>query len=339
MILTSNEGNNRDIGSSIRTDQLKDLMLEGNESTKSHQDKPLFILLISSIGRSGSTVVSEILGTREKSVLFFEPLWDKKKDPCFIKTGECVPDFLKKLAHCEFEQEFEEWLRWKGLFLQFYHPQAARCFSLPSEGSGRCRRELKLRSLCEQSSVRMAKMIRSRLIWLESLLNDESFNVKIIHLTRDPRGSLLSYRKLGWDASSSKQCSRLYTDMKDFEKLAKFYPTKLFHLQLEALSTAPYKTLGHLFGFLYGNSTLPKRVKDFVERHMNSLRPSYGNMDTIKNSKIEFDAWRWKISVKILRVIEKEESCRSAIGQLNHVIFGSLENATNRSLPLEKPSK
>ncbi|XP_066957349.1 carbohydrate sulfotransferase 3-like [Macrobrachium rosenbergii] len=298
-------------------------------------NKPFFILLVSSSGRSGSTMMSELLGTLDNTVVFFEPIWMTKNEPCY-RNGSCVPGFLSSLAACNFKEEFEEWMKGKGLFLRYYHPEALRCFKTPKEGNGRCRRNLDLRGLCLKSNIRVVKVIRSRLSWIESLLKDESLNMKAIYLVRDPRGSIASMQTLGWDSSPAKQCSLLDTDLRDFNRMVKSYPEKLFRVQLEKMCIQPQETVSELFRFLFGDPTLSERAQGFMEQHMRAAKSTSGAMDTVKNSSEEYQAWRWEISEQKLSDIEKEPSCQSAIRALGHVIFGSYVNARNGSVSLRK---
>ncbi|XP_064102520.1 carbohydrate sulfotransferase 3-like [Macrobrachium nipponense] len=306
---------------------------DGGRATQAN--KPLFILLVSSSGRSGSTMMSELLGTLENTVVFFEPIWLKKNEPCF-RNGSCVPGFLSSLAVCNFKDEFAEWMRGKGIFLRYYHPEALRCFKDPKEGNGRCRRNLDLRGLCHKSHIRVVKVIRSRLSWIEGLLKDNSLNMKAIYLVRDPRGSIASMQKLGWNSSPAKQCSLLDTDLKDFNRMVKLYPEKLLRVQLEKMCIQPQETVTELFRFLFDDPTLSERAQGFVEQHMRAAKSNSGAMDTVKNSSEEFQAWRWEISEQKLSDIEKEPTCQSAIRALGHVIFGSYENARNGSVSLRK---
>ncbi|XP_068214696.1 carbohydrate sulfotransferase 3-like [Palaemon carinicauda] len=306
-----------------------------NNPKATQADKTLFILLVSSSGRSGSTMMSELLGTLDSTVVFFEPIWMTKKEPCYL-NGQCVPELLSSLASCSYREDFGEWLRWKDLFLRYYHPEALRCFQKPKEGNGRCRRNLDLRGLCHRSKIRVAKVIRSRLSWIEGMLKDESLNMKVVYLVRDPRGSLASIQKLGWGSLPSKQCPLLDTDLKDFERMSKLYSEKLYRVQLERLCIQPQETVTELFRFLFDDPTLPEGVRRFMGQHMNAATSSSGVMNTVKNSSEEYQAWRWKISEEMLLDIEKEPTCQSAIRTLGHVIFGSYKNALNASVSLIK---
>ncbi|KAG7158914.1 carbohydrate sulfotransferase 5-like [Homarus americanus] len=293
------------------------------------------VLILSSLPRSGSTLVAELLATHHNSVLFFEPLSNPQMKPCLL-NGTCVKEYISSIFKCTYERNFENWLKGKGLFLKYFHSSVSRCFGRPKEGGGACRRKLDLRSLCQNASIRIVKVIRSRLSWLEGLLNDTSLKIKIIHLVRDPRGSLTSIKNLGWNSKPSIRCSALQDDMCRYNNLLKKYPAKLTRLRLERLSMDPYGTVSDIYAFLYDGATLSKVTLQFLMEHMSATdtQPSGDNMDTQKNSLKEYQSWRWKITSELLKETEKEPACRATITQLGHVLFGSLHNARNSSIAL-----
>lgn len=297
----------------------------------------LQVLLLSSIPRSGSTLLAELLATtHHNSVLFFEPLSNHRKNPCY-QDGSCVKDLLKSLFQCTYEQDFENWLKGKGLFLKYYHSSVRRCFQRPREGGGACRRELALRSLCQNATVRIAKVIRSRLSWLEGLLNDTLLQVKIVHLLRDPRASLTSIKQLGWKSEPLLRCQALEKDIQEYNELLIKYPSKVISFTQESFSVDPVATTRDLHMFLYGNDILGTTTHQYLKEHMKasgSRRLPGDTMDTHRNSREEHQAWRWKITGRLLKETEGEAACRAVITQMGHTLFGSLQNCRNSSYSL-----
>ncbi|KAK8746971.1 hypothetical protein OTU49_016926 [Cherax quadricarinatus] len=300
----------------------------------------LHVLLFSSLPRSGSTVVAELLATHPNSVLFFEPLSSQKKNPC-ARDGSCVASFLTRLFKCTFDQNFENWLKGKGLFLKYFNPTTRQCIERPWEGGSACRHKLHLNVMCKNASVRIVKVIRSRLPWLVNLLNNTSLNVKIIHLIRDPRGSLNSMQRLNWNSKPSLRCGNLEDDMREYNKLLKKYPTKVKMINLEMFSVDPYSTTSDIHKFLYGSPGLEERTLQYLKEHTRARKTLFfvDNMDTHKNSSREYQAWRWRITSQLLRETEEELACSYVINELGHAMFGSLHNARNLTLPLDKRHK
>lgn len=290
--------------------------------------------MISSLPRSGSTLLAQILSISNNSVLFFEPLSHYQKVPCF-QDGSCIPDFMSSLFGCTFDNKFDAWLKGKGLFVGYYHPFVDRCFQWPKEGSTACRRRLDLRSLCRSARVKVIKVIRSRLAWLAALLNGKS-NVKIIYLTRDPRGSLVSISRMGWDSHPFRRCAALIADLDAYSSLHTSHPKRIIRLSLEEFSLNPFQTTQRIFHFVYGSSVLDDSVRNFLSEHTNASRtwPNYGNMDTHRSSAQDLESWRKSVTNRQLRAVEQEQLCRVAITRLGHTLFTTLENTRNLSISL-----
>ncbi|KAK7074581.1 hypothetical protein SK128_026866 [Halocaridina rubra] len=299
------------------------------EKTSTADNRPLYILIMSSNPRSGSTMFSEIISTRNNSVLFFEPLWDQMKKPCF-QNGNCTSTFLHDVFNCSYDQDFEDWFRAKRLFIHYYHPNVHHC------GNSQCLRDLDIRGLCQNTTTRIMKVIRSRLSWLKPLLSDLKLNLKVLYLTRDPRGSITSIKSFRWDASPKLRCGNMLDDMQEYEKLKTTYPGKIMSVSLEILSLDTINTMKQIHSFLYDNSTLPWATLEYIKTHFNATENSRGTMDTKKNSEIEYQAWRLKISSTLLRTIEDEPACVSVIGKMGHVLFRSFTNVRNYTISLWK---
>ncbi|XP_068214700.1 carbohydrate sulfotransferase 1-like isoform X4 [Palaemon carinicauda] len=296
--------------------------------------KPLIILLLSSSGRSGSTLVSNLLRTRGNSVLFFEPLYktmNYKIDPCHT-NGTCVARYLKGIAECEYSEEFEQWFKTWTVFYSYFHLEVKTCLTYATDKSN-CK-AIDIRSRCRNATVRIIKVIRSRMAWIEDLLKDDSLNVKLIYLTRDPRATLASYRHMGWNNSPARQCHDMDQDLQTFARFAHLYPGRTHRIQLEALSINLEPTVEGLFDFLYGNRIIYDEAEAFINKNMRSKRKVTSYLHIVANSSVEYQAWRWEISAKLLRAAEKDLVCQDVFEQLGHTVFGSLRRARDEKVPL-----
>lgn len=319
-----------DVGS-VQPGQYSPLISSADEV--SWKEEVVEVVVVSSLPRSGSTLLAQLITAADNTVLFFEPLARYQKVPCF-KNGSCVTDFMSSLFRCTFDDKFDVWLKGKGLFIGYYHPSVQRCFQWPKEGSSTCRRRLDLRALCRGANVKVVKVIRSRLAWLAALL-DRS-NVKIIYLTRDPRASLASISRMGWDSFPSRRCAALAADLDAYTALRASHPNRITRLSLEEFSRSPVQTTQRIFDFLHGISTFGDSVQRFLREHTNASRvwSNDGNMDTHRNSVREAEAWRGSVTLRQLREVEGEPACQAAITRLGHALFNTLENARNSSFSL-----
>ncbi|CAL4190531.1 unnamed protein product, partial [Meganyctiphanes norvegica] len=166
--------------------------------------------------------------------------------------------------------------------------------------------------------VRLMKVIRADLSWMEELLADSSIDFKVIHLIRDPRASLVSINRFkSWDKSPEHRCSKLLTDMCAYDRLVKTYPHKLMRVTLEDLSLDPWYATHIMFKFLFDQEELPERTKLFLKTHM-STTGHKTSMNTVRDSKREYEAWRYKIKSRLLSDIQNEPACREIINKMGH---------------------
>lgn len=301
---------------------------------KTVQEKGVEVVVASSLPRSGSTLLAQILSSANNSVLFFEPLSHYHKVPCF-RNGSCVPGFIESLFECAFDDTFDAWLKGKGLFVEYYHPAVARCFQWPREGSSVCRRRLDLRALCRGARVKVVKVIRSRLAWLAALL--EAPHIKVIHLTRDPRGALPSISRMGWNASPSRRCADLNADLDSYASLRARHPGRIIQVSLEELSLNPVAATRTLFRFLSGSSLLEESTQAFLAEHTNASHawPNEANMDTHRNSAREAEAWRTRVPARQLRALEQEPQCRAATARLGRGLVHAPRNIASSAVRLQ----
>ncbi|XP_063590809.1 carbohydrate sulfotransferase 3-like [Penaeus indicus] len=303
-----------------------DAYADARDETALPKQPPLWVLTLSSLPRSGSTLMAQFLGTLANSVVFFEPMWIKEYTPC-ADDEDCVVDYIYNIFNCSYKQDFEDWFRKKDLFFGYFHSDVKSC-----KGAG-CRDALDVRGMCERSDARVMKIIRTRLAFLEPLMSDPEINFKVIFLTRDPRGSLNSIRKFGWNRDPLTRCSHLDKDQVAYDELSELYPDKVMLVKHEDFCLDPMGKAEELMEFLYGHSTVPEELKTYLANHMTS-KTQKGTMSTVKNSSQEYDAWRYKIREDDLLKIESEPICARTIESMGHVLFGSIQRANDSSVPL-----
>lgn len=337
-------GSNREF---MDTTLVQKLRLEKNYRPNEKTVKSA-VVVVSSLPRSGSTFLAELLTSHHSNgtVLFFEPLMLYQKKLRQHNTS-FVEQFLSGLLACDFSSNFEVWLKGKSLFLSYYHPSVERCFRKPAGGGTKCMRRLDLLGVCRQANTRVVKVIRSRLSWLAGLLDDPgALQVKLIHLIRDPRASMTSARKLGWNSDPTVKCTAVYDDLEAYDNLSARYPGRILQVSHESMCLDPLTTTKTIFHFIHGSSNLEPSTVKFLRRHTESSSSSlmsarklmfmYDDMDTRRQSWREYDAWRWEISNQQLQMIEKEKVCRDVLERLSHVVFGSIKNARNASVSLQR---
>lgn len=309
--------------------------LEPETGAKGPPPRPLLVLALSSMARSGSTLMSQFLATLQDAVLFFEPMWIKEHTAC-AEDATCVEQYVRSIFTCTFSEDFEEWFRGKMLFFNRFH-QAVRGCARPGNRTKRaCKDALDFRGMCERAPVRAMKIIRTRLAFLEPMMQDPEINFKVIYLTRDPRGSLNSIRKYGWNRDPLLRCGHLEKDQLASAQLTQLYPDRVMHLKHEDFCLDPMGKAAAIMSFLFGNPTLPAALRSFLVDHM-ATRSTKGGMSTIHNSSEEFEAWRHEIPETQLLEVEGEPACVRAIRRMGHVVFGSVRRANDSAISLFAP--
>lgn len=172
------------------------------------------VLLVSSMGRSGSSFLGELLASPPSSLYYFEPLKLLTKLP-----GEQVWPGIRGLLTCNITKQFvDAVLGWQNVLNRNHGIEFKRC-------NKECKRHGGLVKICRSKEIKVIKTIRMRLAWTTPLLNSLQ-SLRVIHLVRDPRGSLLSISRR-WKFQSKSDCDNLYSDLIIGKVLSSLYPNRL----------------------------------------------------------------------------------------------------------------
>ncbi|XP_071535422.1 carbohydrate sulfotransferase 5-like [Panulirus ornatus] len=294
---------------------------QGNISRKA---PPSNVLLLSSIGRSGSSFLGSLLSSQPGSFYFFEPLHNLEKRK--ILTEENAVQGLRALFTCNIDGLILEALKRKSRFTirnQYIKTCKRKCFISNL-----------LNSACRNKPIRVVKTIRMQVAWLLPLLEDPASNVKMIHLVRDPRASLISAWKEKWDITPEKSCSRISQDLQSGRNLNKLYPERYLTVRYEDLCGDPWGMARIIFSYL-GYTDLPSSTISFLKTSITSN--TSGSPYSIKrNSYLMKQNWRTIITQKQLTDIE--QVCASTIQDIGFGLFHDLNTVKNLSVPLYLPS-
>lgn len=179
----------------------------GVEQTVTGRAAP-HVLLLSSLGRSGSSFLGGLLTSQPTVFYFFEPLLGLKKRGRL--TQENVIQGIQALVSCNITGLISEAVRDRSfLVLRTCHHE--------------CYEEEHARHQCLRHPIRVVKTIRTRVAWLQPLFTDPAVNLKVIHLVRDPRASLISAWRLNWTITARDACTRIDQDMAAGRTFTKLY--------------------------------------------------------------------------------------------------------------------
>ncbi|XP_065169716.1 carbohydrate sulfotransferase 5-like [Atheta coriaria] len=272
--------------------------------------KPLRSIILTT-WRSGSTFLGDILNAVPATYYHYEPLLDYgivqiRGAP----LAETALTALKNLLNCDYD-EMQAYLEYgKTHTYLFTHNTRLwnRC-----EPSHLCWDASFLNEFCKLFPFQMMKIVRLRLKLAEELLRDESLNVKVVLLVRDPRGTLQSRKHRDWcpgNADCDKPdllCADMVSDYNAAVQLAEKYPNTFKAVRYEDLSLNPRTMTKDIFDF-YGLK-FHANVNDFLESHTKSNIG--GVSSTFRDSRSAPFHWRSDLNASEVQYIE--ESCEKAM--------------------------
>jgi len=198
-----------------------------------------------------------------------------------------------------------------------------------------------LHAACQLYPVRLIKTVRMPMKYAVPLLESPSLNLKIILLTRDPRGTYNSRSTLAWCghycSNATYGCDKLHEDVATAKQLRSRFPGRIHLLRYEDLCVDPEPVTRGLLEFLdlpwssgveafLKSHTTEEKV--YVHKAVNNMaqrrRSKYG---TAKNSKATAIAWKKEFGWT--RVKEVQEQCKDfmdVMGYREVVEEGELQN-------------
>ncbi|KAL7640878.1 UNVERIFIED_CONTAM: hypothetical protein RMT77_008015 [Armadillidium vulgare] len=291
------------------------------------------IMIMSSMPRSGSTLLGELLSNYSRETkYYFEPDQYLEKNLC-LKNDSCTVRFFNDLLSCKGNKTFHDWFKKKRFFFKFYDSKAKRCNNETDYKT--CVDEIDLNDDCRNSGLLLIKNIRTRLKIVRDVLRTNK-DLKIIHLIRDPRGSLWSIKRFKWGVSEESRCKDFADDLKAFNGLKKRFPQRIINVSYELFSKEPLRETKRIFKFLFNLNDIPEVTANFLKEHLSPEADVTGVMSTFKNATSQYQLWRRKISDDYLKKIENISDCREGILGMNHNLFNKVSKARNEKFSLFK---
>ena len=203
-------------------------------------------------------------------------------------------------------------------------------FSLQKFRSCKRRRKLArclkpLVSKCRRSDIIAAKVIRLHMSFVDRLLSDDP-DLRLIHLVRDPRGMLESWRKLKARRrrrSSLKLmklnvqliCRRMMTDCRIRRQLESKYPRRILLLRYEDLVTSTDMVIRNVYNGLL-QLALPSNVVNAMYEQLNATSMGGPTSTRRKNGTATAASWRRTIDSSLLAYAT--HTCRQLLSELNY---------------------
>ena len=200
------------------------------------------------------------------------------------------------------------------------------------KGPYRCVDPEFMRLFCVFSPIFAFKTVKMTLSDALPLLVDQSLDLKVIHLMRDPRGVLNSRKNsVQWCTRDcrniEKHCEMLEKDLILSEELKQKIPHKYISVRYEDLSHDPMKFTWNLVGFL--GVPFTASTKAFVRNHTHASKIRQQNEhwnSAYRDSKKTMYSWKTKLSLGEMLMIEN--MCKVPMKMLNYPLIGEAMNLT-----------
>ena len=182
-----------------------------------------------------------------------------------------------------------------------------------------CARQLQ--NVCENSPFRIIKTIRLELNDIQNLLEDLP-NLKIIHLVRDPRGTLASQARVGQCSAikggqtgcTNRFCKRLENDVLAGQQIIEKYPDRIMSVLYEDIARHPLESSKKMYDFIGADFT--EEAKAYIYNiTMAGLENGCVICTTRSNSSKHTDAWKIRMSPKFIDIVN--ERCNYILKRYN----------------------
>ncbi|CAL4128417.1 unnamed protein product, partial [Meganyctiphanes norvegica] len=293
------DGSYREVNDSY--DYMKDMRSDRLLSSKGIPVQ--LVILLGSTARSGTSFMGELLAQQPDGAFYlFEPELFIRATTKEMVTEDLGLEHLQSMMHCDISSKFVKWLFTRSSASNIVHHTVTQRNCKPWTT---CLTQPRLTEACRHEHNRLMKVIRMRIRWLEPLLTiNTEVNVKILHLVRDPRGSLYSMDKnklKGLDPEY--YCPRIEDDIIYGRVMRDNYPHQFMSITYEDFCLDPYGKASEIWKFINGTeSVLPSQWKSYLDKHTQSQMkfksrlPVYG---TVRNSKDQYQAWRQNIPEEV----------------------------------------
>ena len=267
--------------------------------------RPITSLLVSS-WRSGSSFVGQILSSHPVTYYNYEPLHQYGLVQLrYGPDAENAVGLISDILHCDYSS--------LDMFLAYMRTQTSWCYSQNTRlwssctqggvnGTGSqavCFQSQFAAQFCKLFPFQAMKTVRLRLHLTETVVQDQSLDVSVVLLVRDPR-AVLESRKRNKEIFNCTECndpkvlcSDMLADFMAAKNLMKKYPRKYRMLRYEDLVMDPLKVSEELFEFY--KIPFHRDVIQFILNNSQETR------------------FRWIKALPMKEILEIQEKCADAL--------------------------
>ena len=300
-------------------------------------------ILVVAYLRTGSTLLGELINSYPGVFYTFEPFHMMSTDPYSSLK------LLREAFRCNFNDAYTRHRQIQSYsFLDANFRWYSVCKNIFGQSTA-CQLPEYMNSICLKHPIRLIKAVRLEALYLETILTHFGSSLKIIYLTRDPRGVMSSRWNRGWctdDCSSIYSfCQALNNDLTIYEDLKIRYPDQVYLRRYEDLVLDLYNQSKLLFDFLELRPDHPF-AENFINIHTDGKHsdPSYeknleGTLITFKEPKKVVFQWQQKLSSSQIKSIQ--DACSEPMTRLGYRIIDNFQegntSTTERSSDMFNP--
>ena len=307
------------------------------------------VIILASM-RTGSSFVGEMLGQNSNIFYLFEP--GRALQNTLVNGAlflhPLYTDMLDNLYQCN-TTGYDYYIKW----ISRRHPReilkiAPRMYDFVCSKSnksahikcGRISAERFMRTCREIRNIAIKTIRISDIGMLSSLIQDNSVNLKVIHLVRDPRGMIASRAKAisepletFWDETRAALINYCWSNLHNKEvgtNLTKFRDNYLL-LRYEDVCVDPQEAARRIYNFT-GLGDVPETVSTWISTHTSHEIP--GTYSTSRVSSKAYESWRFGLTYPISKTIEKVGKCAQMMQQFGYLSAENEVHLKNLTLSL-----
>ena len=181
-----------------------------------------------------------------------------------------------------------------------------------------------LQPKCDSAMVRSAKLLRTRMSAMEAVLKYDPTTL-ILHIIRDPRGTMMSRKKIHLLAKSLSGnmgregralCRQMVEDYYERKRIEKIYPKSFLEVRYEDLTIDLTGTLEKLLSFMSMESN--EKLVEQMNKMMYSGKSGSGFSQVRSNATLVASAWRSKIPKDLKSSMDKD--CQEVFKVYNYKV-------------------
>ncbi|XP_070202507.1 carbohydrate sulfotransferase 6-like [Littorina saxatilis] len=314
-------------------------------------------ILIVTYMRSGSTFTGDIYDSHPGVFYVFEPLhalsetdttrslhfWDndtlKTSNMTYEDFARVKDNVIKGYFNCSFRAMYPKVLTDNFQFLGRKTLRFKNCVLTHPGILGPLRCLPLLQRLCFKSNVTVIKSLRYSLEEAFALMRKDP-KVKVIHLLRDPRGTLISQLKLSQFAGSSLLahcqtfCRNVEQNLTLSEEAREQFPGRVLRVRYEDIALDPFRYAKILLGFA-GLKMAPKQEKHLLQITRSSSGTQCENCINVRTTNSSAEAFAWRKVCELNTTEKIDEYCSNVYrlaGYLPLAIESQLRDLTQPSM-------